>query len=399
MGLSGILFAMTISRRDFLRGVSAAGSVAMTGVACADWVVDNPLLTLKDAAAASGLMVGTAVSAAQIKNPALAELIHKQTNTIVADYAFKMEPMRPGPQSFNFREADEIADFARTQGLKLRGHTFVWHQSLPAWFGSFVTKENAAQVMTQHIATVGGRYAGRVHSWDVVNEAVELRDGRSDGLRESPWLKLLGPGYIDTAFRAARKADPKALLFYNEYDIEGEDALNEHKRKAVLTLLRGMLERDVPVDGLGIQSHLTAGHAYGPGVRRLVRQAHEMGLRVMLTELDVDDRELGAATGTRDAAVAETYAQYLRSTLSDGYVSGVVTWGLTDGGTWLNQLREKQRADGVLERPLPFDSHFAPKAAFVAQRRALLRAPRVVPVLRPRTQMLVASSLVDGLAR
>jgi endo-1,4-beta-xylanase len=379
---------MTISRRNFLRGASAVGSVAMAGVARADWVMDNPLLTLKDAAAASGLLVGTAVSVAQIRNPALAELVHTQTNTIVADYAFKMEPLRPGPQSFNFRGSDEIADFAHANGMKLRGHTFVWDQSLPAWFNGYVTKDNAAQVMEQHITTVGRRYAGRVHSWDVVNEALELREGRADGLRNSPWLRLMGPGYIDAAFRTARKADPKALLFYNEFGIEGEDAVNEQKRQAVLRLLRGMLERDVPIDGLGVQSHLTAGHTYGPGVRRLIRQAHEMGLRVMLTELDVDDRELGAATGARDAAVAETYAQYLRYTLSDGYVSGVVTWGLTDGGTWLNQNLEKLRADGVLERPLPFDSHFAPKAAFVAQRRALLRAPRVVPVLRPRAQML-----------
>jgi endo-1,4-beta-xylanase len=134
-------------------------------------------------------------------------------------------------------------------------------------------------------------------------------------------------------------------------------------------------------------------------VRRLIRQAHEMGLRVMLTELDVDDRELAAAAGARDAAVAETYAQYLRYTLADGYVNGVVTWGLTDGGTWLNQNKEKLRADGVLERPLPFDSHLAPKAAFVAQRRALSRAPRVVPVLRPRTQMFEAASLKGGSGR
>jgi endo-1,4-beta-xylanase len=380
-----------------LRGATAVGSAAMTGLSgygmavaeASAWAVDLPMLTLKDAASPSGLLVGTAVTGAQLKNPEFAQLVHAQANIVVAENAFKMGPLRPGPGSFNFREADEIAEYAHANGIKLRGHNFVWHRQLPAWFESCVTKDNAAQVMDLHISTVGGRYAGRLHSWDVVNEAIELKDGRADGLRDSPWLKLMGPGYIDAAYHAARKADPKARLFYNEYGIEGEDAASEQKRQAVLALLRGMLERDVPIDGLGVQSHLTGGHVYGQGVRRLIRQAHGMGLRVMLTELDVNDRELAAASPARDAAVAETYGQYLRYALADGYVSGVLTWGLTDGATWLNH--EQSRTDGVMERPLPFDSHLAPKAAFVAQRRALSRAPRVVPVLRPRAQMLQTS--------
>ena len=197
----------------------------------------------------------------------------------------------------------------------------------------------------------------------------------------------MGPGYIETAFRAARKEDAKALLFLNEGGIEGEDAASAQKREAVLKLLRGLLEREVPVDGLGIQSHLVAGQAYGPGVRSLIQQAHAMGLRVMLTELDVDDRAVQSGAGLRDAAVADTYSQYLRAALADGYVSGVVTWGVTDRASWLN--RERPRADGTAERPLPFDAQMNPKAAFVAQRRALAQAPRVVPVLRPRAEVLV----------
>jgi endo-1,4-beta-xylanase len=117
-----------------------------------------------------------------------------------------------------------------------------------------------------------------------------------------------------------------------------------------------------------------------------------MGIRVMLTELDADDREVASAPSVRDEAVANTYSQYLRAALADGYVSGVLTWGVTDRATWLN--REKARPDGVAERPLLFDTQLNPTAAFVAQRRALARAPRVVPVLRPRTQVLMEMASV-----
>jgi endo-1,4-beta-xylanase len=350
--------------------------------------MDAPLLTLKDAAAASGILVGCAVDAARLRDsPDYATLVHSQANIIVAENAFKFEALRPTPHSFSFHDADTVADFAHTYGMKLRGHNFVWHRQLPTWFGTYVTTQNAEQVMVEHITTVGSRYAGGVHSWDVVNEAIELSDGRADGLRDSPWLKLMGPTYVDTAFQAARKADPKALLFYNEYGVEGEDDASAKKREAVLTMLRGMLERDVPLDGLGVQSHLTAGHAYGPGLRKMIRSAHQLGLRVMLTEMDVNDRELAATPSTRDVTVAETYSKYLRTAFADGYVSGVLTWGITDRWTWLS--KEDSRSDGVAERPLPFDAALNPKAAFVAQRRALAHAPRVVPPLRRRSEALI----------
>ena len=386
---------MRISRRQFLAGAAACGSATALwrpGVAWAartEWALDAPLLTLKDAASKSGVLVGCAVDAGMLRRSVdYAELVRAQSNIIVAESAFKFGPLRPSEATYEFRDADTIAEFAHSNNLKLRGQNFVWHRALPAWFSTTATRANAEQLMTEHIAKVGGRYAGSVHSWDVVNEAIELKDGRADGLRDSPWLKLLGPEYLDTAYRAARKADPKALLFYNEYGIEGEDAGSAKKREAVLALLRGMLQRDVPVDGVGIQSHLVAGQTYGPGLRAFIRTAHQLGLRTMLTELDVNDRALTPIPADRDIAVANLYSQYLRSALADGYVSAVLTWGITDKLTWLAQ--QGSRTDGMPERPLPFDTELNPKAAFVAQRRALATAPRVIPVLRPRPQVLVA---------
>jgi endo-1,4-beta-xylanase len=391
---------MTLSRREFLSGAAAFGSLAATsryGLAHAAVpggagdALDAPLMTLKDAATRSGILVGCAVNAQQLSgNLAYQTLVHQQANILVAENAFKFGSLHLEPKTYNFQQADAVAEFARMYGMRLRGHNFVWHESLPPWFDSYVTTENARDVMEQHIATVGGHFAGKVHSWDVVNEAIHLEDGKPDGMRDSPWLRLVGPGYIETAFRSARKADPKAQLFYNEYGIEGEDNASASKRVAVLALLRSLLERGAPVDGLGIQSHLIAGHAYGAGVRGLIQQARAMGLRVMLTELDVNDNEIAGSASVRDTAVAETYSKYLRAALADGYVSGVLTWGITDKLTWLNAKRT--RPDGEDERPLPFDAEMKPKAAFVAQRRALAQAPRVIPVLRPRTEVLLASS-------
>ncbi len=394
-----------LSRRQFVVGASAFGSAAVLalskgGVASAavvgdepSWTLDSPMVTLKDAGQTPGILVGCAVDAARLRDmPDYAALVRSQANIIVGDNAFKFGTLRPTIQAFDFRDADTVADFAHSNGMKLRGHTLVWHKQMPAWFDQHVTAANAAAVLTSHIAAVCDRYAGQIHSWDVVNEAVEVNDGRPDSLRNTPWLQLLGPGYIDTAFQSARKADPRALLFYNEYGLEGEDAGSAAKRAAVLGLLHDLLKRGVPVDGVGIQSHIMAGHTYGPGLREFIQSAHQMGLRVMLTELDVNDRELALTTSYRDSAVATTYDRYLRAALADGYVSGVITWGITDRLTWLDKDKDAARTDGAAQRPLPFDAQFSPKPAFVAQRRALKQAPAVVPVLKRRTQLLVETA-------
>ncbi len=167
-----------------------------------------------------------------------------------------------------------------------------------------------------HIERVGGRYAGRMQSWDVVNEAIQVSDGLPGGFRNSPWQKVLGgegpiPAYIEVAFRTARRVDPKALLVYNDYGIEGEDDASAKKREAVMRLLREMQRRQVPLDALGVQSHLTAVNqdgsvpVYGAGLMKMIAEARAMGLKVMVTELDVNDRYLAPAIGPRDSGGGE----------------------------------------------------------------------------------------------
>ncbi len=376
---------MKISRREFVERGLVLGAVAAMGPRgfAQGGAAGN---SIRAAGARSGILAGCAVNVRALRtDAAYKKLLEEQVGIVVAESSFKFGPLRPSPAEFFFDDADFLAAFAEANGMKLRGHNFVWHRQLPKWFDSYVTEENAKQVLVRHIETVGGRYAGRIHSWDVVNEAVQVSDGLSGGFRNSPWQKVLGgdgpvPEYIEVAYRTARRVDPKALLVYNDYGIEGEDEGSEKKRAAVMGLLREMQRQKIPLDGLGVQSHISAvgkdGRVpvYGDGLMRMIAEVREMGLKVLVTEMDVNDRYVAAEIGARDAAVGQMYRNYLGTVLQDRSVIAMLTWGITDKYTWLNG--EDSRADGKPERPLPFDADMKPVAAFAAEVKALEEAPR-----------------------
>jgi endo-1,4-beta-xylanase len=390
------------SRREFLKqsaAAIAAGAAAMSPLACggnktattpvrgqAPTLSDvNGARSLRAAGAAHGLLVGCAVNPAKLDGePEYAKTVAEQASIIVAENAMKWAALRPAPDRFDFRGADDIMVFALTHDQRVRGHNLCWHEALPAWFTATVNRENATHFLTQHIATVAGRYAGKIHSWDVVNEAVDVKSGRPDGLRTSPWLELIGPGYIELAFRTARAADPHALLTYNDYGIELDSPEQIDKRGQVLMLVRRLRARGVPIDAVGVQSHLTAGDSLpGAGLVRFVRELADMGLQVFITELDVNDRSLPEAVEARDAAVAAVYRSYLSMMLAEPNVSAALTWGITDRYTWL-QGAKRGRTDGRPERPLPFDYDYQPTPAFFAERQAIeARKPSALPAANP----------------
>ncbi len=159
--------------------------------------------SLRDRAAAKGLIYGAAIKHHILAADAdFATCFAKECGILVPEGEFSWRFLRPSPDRFKFAPADSMVKFARTHGMLFRGGSFVWHKSLPQWFTDKVNSQNAEQILTDHIKTVAGHYAGKMHSWDVVNEAIQLSDQRADGLRKSPWLKLLGSGYIDLAFRS-----------------------------------------------------------------------------------------------------------------------------------------------------------------------------------------------------
>ncbi|HEY1983855.1 MAG TPA: endo-1,4-beta-xylanase [Terracidiphilus sp.] len=347
--------------------------------------------SLRAHAAARGLLYGAAV------NPALldvdgagagtsadgyTQLVQAQTNILVAENAMKWKGLRPTAAGFDFAQADRLMRFAALTGDKVRGHNLCWHEALPDWFAGTVTKDNARRILTEHIQTVAGRYRGQIHSWDVVNEAIDPKSGRADGLRASPWLGLVGPEYVEVAFQTAAAADPAARLTYNDYDIELDTAEQAEKRGQVMMLLRRLKARQVPLHAVGIQSHLKAdGPQPGAGLQAFLREAGQMGLAVYVTELDVNTFRLEGGPAAQDAAVARVYRDYLGMVLAEPNVEAVLTWGITSAHTWLNESKQPwaQRADGARQRPLPFDDGLQPTPAFGALRNAMDTARTVAP--------------------
>ena len=218
--------------------------------------------------------------------------------------------------------------------------------------------------MLSHINTVVTRYAGRTHSWDVINEAMLPSDKRSDGLRIVPWLELVGPDYIEMAFRAAAEADPQALLVWNENWLEEDTVGAEHKRAYFLQNLKRLRSRGVPIHAIGLQSHLKADHTNigGPQFKQFLDRVSDLGLKILVTELDVADSSLPNDIATRDQAIADMYYQYLNAVLSQKAVIAVLTWGLSDKYTWIAD--KNPRSDNAPVRPLPFDANMKPTAAW-----------------------------------
>ena len=372
------------SRREFLVGAGMAGAgAALSGcghrvVRAGGRIVPGVMgpESLRTHATARGLLNGCAVNVGALEAvPGYAALVAEQSSIVVAENAMKWSPLRPTINTYEFEQADALIAFAERHRIKVRGHNLCWHRQLPTWFEAEANAGNARRLLTEHIERVAGRYAGRMQSWDVVNEAVQVEDGRPDGLRDSPWLKLVGEEYLEVAFHAARQADPQALLTYNEYGVEGEDAKSEAKRAAVLELLRRLRARNVPVDAVGVQSHLSAGpeleNQVGAGLVRFLAEVKELGLQVLITEMEVNDRALGPDAVMRDHEVAGVYGRYLDLMLRDANVTAVLTWGITDRLTWLNS--EGSRKDGLKERCLPFDEEMRPVEAFWAMRAAFDR--------------------------
>lgn len=329
--------------------------------------------SLKEQAAQRGLLFGTAADRDSLEHDEpYAEALLSECAMVTPENSMKWERLRPSPKSFDFENADWLVDFAETGGLLVHGHALVWHLQNPNWLDGHLDASNAEAVMSRHIDTVAGRYARRVRSWDVVNEAVDPDAGRGDGLRPSPWLEHLGPGYIDLAFHQAAEADPRAILVYNDFGIEYEGRWFEDRRRTLLDLLTGMVARGVPVDALGIQSHLSAG--LSPDFRRFGRfitDVTDLGLDLMITELDVRDHTLPADIAERDCRVASTYQAYLDVVLDQDRLRSLAVWGLSDRYSWLNEF--EPRDDGLPVRPLPLDRDMKRKPAWNAIANTLSR--------------------------
>ena len=344
-------------RRQLILG--AALALTSWGLARPKAAQPGAAASLKAAAARSHRRWGVAITEAQLQDAAFRDLLLAQAAMIVPEREMKWDGLEPAPGRFNFSAPDRLLQFARHQGLQMRGHTLVWHQQLPDWLVALPPAETERALET-YITTVVAHYRNSLQSWDVVNEPI-AEDG--SGLRRSLWLERLGPNYIDQALRWAHRADPTVPLLINEYGLEGDDPASEQKRQQMLELLRELRQRQVPIQALGLQAHLYATPA-GPTFQRLpafLQSLADLNLDIQVTELDVNDRMLPPSIPDRDARIASIYGDFLTTMLHQPRLKSITSWGLSDRHTWLNQHFPRQ--DGLPQRPLPFDAVDAAKPA------------------------------------
>jgi endo-1,4-beta-xylanase len=286
--------------------------------------------TLRASAAGHGIVFGCATSTFQLRDADFAAALVREAAILAPEYEMKRGVIEPARGNYDFSGADALLAFARARGLQLRGHPLVWHKRNPDWLDEAVLGAKDEFPLTGYIETVVSRYRDRIHSWDVVNEAIA--PGEAGDLRQTVWLKRYGPSYIDLAFHAARAADPKALLVYNDWGCELGAPDNDRFRAATLDFLEGALARRVPIDALGLQGHLGL---EGPQVdqrklRDFLGRVRAMGLRVLVTEHDVDDSGGSSDIAIRDRAVADASRRFLDAVLDNRATIAVLTWGLTD---------------------------------------------------------------------
>jgi endo-1,4-beta-xylanase len=337
--------------------------------------VEGLAQSLREYAERAGVLVGAAAEPRLFAEPEYAATLAREFNMIEAENAMKWGAIRPGRDIFNFGPGDRVVAFAREHKMKVRGHCLAWSEYNPAWLakGGF-TPEQMSTILHEHIEKVMEHYRGQVFAWDVVNE-IFLADG---GVESSVWydrpgigLKGKGTAYVEQAFRWARAADPKALLFYNDYDTEGINP----KSNAVYAMVKDFKRRGVPIDGVGIQAHITGLDSKDLATMEAnIARLTALGLQVHITELDVglaadkDGRPANAGDLERQA---EVYRRVATACLRQRGCTAIQTWGFTDKYSWIPNFTK-----GAKGSPLLFDALYGSKPAYTALLEALRQAAR-----------------------
>ncbi|MGI4751516.1 MAG: endo-1,4-beta-xylanase [Janthinobacterium lividum] len=314
--------------------------------------------------------IGVAVSTRSLQGKE-SELILTQFNSLTPENSMKMGPIHPEENRYFWRDADSIVNFAQAHHLKVRGHNLCWHEQTPKWLfkdanGNEVTKEVLLQRLKEHITTVVNRYKGKIYAWDVVNEAIS--DDPSEFLRNSMWYKICGEDFIFKAFEYAHEADPKAVLFYNDYNTERPE-----KRERIYKLLKKLVDAKIPINAVGLQAHWSLVEPSQQELIETINRFSSLGLKVQITELDVsvypwekDRRSL--RPGESDAFTSEAEQKQLNKYAEvfkifrdyKSVISGVTFWNVSDHYSWLDEYPVAGRKN----YPLLFNQNYQPKKAY-----------------------------------
>jgi endo-1,4-beta-xylanase len=316
---------------------------------------------------ASHFRIGAAITPTALQNDAQRELLFRHFNSITAENIMKPAALALIEDYYNFDTADSMIDTAAKAGIAARGHTLVWHQQSPSWFfeddnGGAAKPEVVRKRLEKYIADVVGHFKGRIYAWDVVNEVIDPQ--HPDGYRRNPWFQILGPTYIETAFRAAQAADPVAKLFINDYGTE-----EPRKRQFLYELIKRLKANGVKIDGIGHQMHVNIHYPPVQSIDETLALFARLGLEDQITEMDVSVYTNMTQNYGKDEDIprselieqAKRCRELFKVFLKHKSLTSVTFWGLSDLNTWLTSW-PIHRPD----QPLLFDKQLQPKPAFWA---------------------------------
>ncbi|QCR22370.1 endo-1,4-beta-xylanase [Pontibacter sp. SGAir0037] len=370
-----------------IRSVIAIVCMVVVAGACRVTKTEAEEATLKSAFEGK-FYIGTALNTGQITGSDVAsiQVVKEHFNAIVAENCMKSGMIQPRQGQFNFELADQFVAFGEQHHMFINGHTLIWHSQAPRWFftdslGNQVSREVLVQRMKDHIYTVVGRYKGRVHTWDVVNEAI-LDDG---SWRKSKFYEIIGEDFVKLAFQFAHEADPAAKLMYNDYSMSLPG-----KRKGVVAMVRKLQEQGVQIDGIGMQGHLGLDFPTTEEFEKSLLAFAGLGVKVSITELDISVLPSPWGNVGADVSASFEYQQKMNpytkglpdsvsTAFNERYLSffnlfvkhqdkieRVTLWGVSDAQSWKNDWPVRGRTD----YPLLFDRENKPKAVVNAIMKA-----------------------------
>lgn len=301
--------------------------------------------------------IGTAIDVVELDNdPLYKSIAIKQFNSITPENIFKAQNIHPEPLFFNWSEADSLTSFCQNNNKRLHGHTLIWHQQLPQWILDYQgSTADWEQLMKVHIQTIMRHFKNKVIAWDVVNEAFN-EDGT---LRNSIWKQKIGDGYIEKAFQFAREADPNALLFYNDFNLES----NTTKLNSVLSFLNNIRNRGVRIDGIGIQMHISTYYPEPTQIAKTFQKFANQNYKIHVSELDISVNPL-AKDFVQVEKLFNDQANLLASlVLSYNQIPnhlqyGITFWGISDKNSWIRYFYNR------VDYPLLYDENYLPKPCY-----------------------------------
>jgi endo-1,4-beta-xylanase len=299
---------------------------------------------------------GVGIDGGSLNRPTYANVVATQFTSLTPSNEMKWDATEPSQNSFNFGSADAIVKFAQSHHIKVRGHTLVWYAQLAGWVNNISSASQLQQAMLNHIANVAGHFRGEISYWDVVNEAFQEDGSR----RASIFQRVIGDSYIEEAFKAAHKADPKAKLCYNDYNIDGINP----KSNAVYAMVRNFRAHHVPIDCVGIQGHLIVGQIPS-GIQTNLQRFAKLGLSVQFTELDI--RMPIPANNANLQQQARDYQTVVSACLAISRCAGITVWNVSDGDSWVPGTFPGYGAATL------FDNNFNKKPAYFSVLSALNR--------------------------